>query len=1115
MSRNLTSWPASALLSISLACSTANANVTPGTWSPKGAQAGAQFGAAVTPVGDVNNDGYGDVLVGAPGHDNGQTDEGRVLLYLGSASGLSVTPSWIWESNQVGAEAGRALASAGDVNWDNYADFLIGAPLWDGPGGQDEGAVFVFYGSNNGPSGVPGATLLGGLAAAHFGAALSTAGDVDGDRYADVIVGAPDYAGREIGQGAAFVYLGSPSGITASPVFTVLGSGLNAHLGAAVSGAGDVNADAFADIVVGVPGATVGLHVAAGKALIYRGIAGGIGTALGTILGDADSMSTGSSVANAGDTNGDGYADVVIGSPGSAASLERRSGQADIYKGTASGFSSTPILTVLGTGAEERLGSTVACAGDVDGDGYADVLIGSERFPAPDVETGQFLLVSGARTGPVVESTLRGSEVGAGYAASIATTGDANGDGYAEILVGAPTFTGAGPSAQGAVFSYVGSASPPVLAGNTPLVASAPFTGYGTSLAILPWTESDPFPALLIGESLFGASQQGRAELRHAELGSIEAIPSHVYTGVGSTENLGAAVADAGDVNRDQWTDFLISSRGYTAAGNGAAGKVRLYLGGSAGPTVSPWVAEGDQVAEELGSSISGRGDVNGDGYHDVLVAAPAWDSPTAVDCGKVWFYPGGPSGLGAPAWSRSGATTGERFGQNVAMVGDLDADGYSDFAVGVQPASGSGRVEVYFGGPSGPSAAPAWTLVSSPPRSTFALPAGAGDFNGDGVSDLIVSSYSTNSDPKGMVFLYLGSRGRVAPARPYWTYVGLPNARTGAVAGGGDLNGDGLADVVVGEPGLSNGQADEGGLRIFFGRPTIQPTPDLTLESDIVGANLGDGIAPLADLNHDGFADVAAGAVGSGAIGSPGRVFVYFGGGEGAPWQVRQTEANLPLTDRWSPALLDHTGQFGFSLALRSPAGRARVSGEVEVKLQGTPFTGVANRSASLVTDTGTPSGAGSQVVSYDGQLAPFIATTSRWRARLSSFSPYFPRSRWTSLEARVGGEYDFRTGGTSTDVFGGVQASTHIERVLPNPARATSTVSFTLPARASALLDIHDLAGRHVRRLAREEFPAGRSAREWDGADDSGRRVSAGIYFVTLRVGSVVDHARILRLP
>jgi len=125
----------------------AYADLTPAAWNPVGFQDFELFGASVAPAGDVNRDGYGDVLVGAPGHSETQSGEGRVYLYLGGPNGLAASPAWAWSPGEELAAAGTCVAAAGDVNGDGVDDFLVGAPNWDSPFGFDAGGVFVFLGA--------------------------------------------------------------------------------------------------------------------------------------------------------------------------------------------------------------------------------------------------------------------------------------------------------------------------------------------------------------------------------------------------------------------------------------------------------------------------------------------------------------------------------------------------------------------------------------------------------------------------------------------------------------------------------------------------------------------------------------------------------------------------------------------------------------------------------------------------------------------------------------------------------------------------------------------------------------------------------------------------------
>ena len=154
-------------------------------------------------AGDVNGDGFADVIVGASGYDNGQTDEGRAFVYHGSAAGLATTAAWTAESDQANARFGSSVATAGDVNGDGFSDVIVGAYAYDN-GQTDEGRAFVYHGLGGGlsqrpPPGPRSRTRLG----AEFGFSVATAGDVNGDGYSDVIVGATSLRQRGDQRGAS------------------------------------------------------------------------------------------------------------------------------------------------------------------------------------------------------------------------------------------------------------------------------------------------------------------------------------------------------------------------------------------------------------------------------------------------------------------------------------------------------------------------------------------------------------------------------------------------------------------------------------------------------------------------------------------------------------------------------------------------------------------------------------------------------------------------------------------------------------------------------------------------------------------------------------------------
>ncbi|MCP3945187.1 integrin alpha, partial [Herbaspirillum sp.] len=208
-------------------------------WTAESNQASANFGNSVGTAGDVNNDGYADVIVGAWAYDNSESDEGGAFVYHGSASGLSASPDWTAESNQTSAFFGYSVSTAGDVNNDGYDDVIVGVLGFDN-GESDEGRAYVYYGSASGMDISEDWSAESNQASANFGWSVGTAGDVNSDGYADVIVGAYYYDNGESDEGRAYVYHGSASGLSAAPDWTAESNQASAFFGCSVGTAGDV-----------------------------------------------------------------------------------------------------------------------------------------------------------------------------------------------------------------------------------------------------------------------------------------------------------------------------------------------------------------------------------------------------------------------------------------------------------------------------------------------------------------------------------------------------------------------------------------------------------------------------------------------------------------------------------------------------------------------------------------------------------------------------------------------------------------------------------------------------------------------------------------------------------
>jgi len=1079
-------------------------------WAPKGGQAGAAFGASVAPAGDVNGDGWSDVLVGAPLFDNGQVDEGRAYLYLGGPTGLSASAAWTFESNQANAHAGAVVASAGDVNYDGYFDVLVAAPEYDRPGHADAGAVFVFYGSAQGLHAAPDDTLANDVTGALFGTSVGYAAYTNNDLYVDVVIGAPGFSNGQVNEGAVYVYNGGTLGFAAAPSFTFESNDAGARAGQAVGGGGDVNGDGYADVIVGEPGASTGGHAQAGRIIVLPGSSTGVTTAaIALVEGSQDSLAVGTGVASAGDVDADGYADVLVGVPGEGI-LGTRRGGFRCYRGTPSGLDPTPLFSISATFDQSRAGAAVATAGDIDGDGYADFAFGD---PNGFVQhQGWLTLFYGGRPNTAYGSFVGGTQTGSRFAAAVATAGDIDGDGMSELLVGAPDWSETGLTNEGAAFLFMGKPALPSSALNSPLLNNQGTTGMGSSLAILPQAGFGFYPTLLVGEPGYDVPTTDLGSVRRYD-GRISGFDTGNFTRItgGTGDGLfGQVVVNAGDVDHDGFPDFVVGSPFHTSGSITERGRVVLYRGTGIDWIESPWVAQGTQAEERYATAIAAGGDVNGDGYSDIAVGGYNYVVPPLA--GKVSVYYGGPAGPGSiPSWIKTGTTQYENYGYKVAML-DFDADGYSDLAVAAASVNAQPRVDIFYGGPGGLSANPAFSLSAiGPIVPTYASEvAGVGDFDGDGVDDLVVGAPEAPNG-EGTIYFYPGSRARSRPGSAQtltWTATGFGQAGAGtAIAGGGDLNGDGHADFVVGAPHASNGEATEGVLFLFRGHPgTGAIAPDTLYQSDVASRGLGTAIAPLADLNGDGYADIVASGIGA----NPDALYAFLGGGEGTYFMLGMNEACCGGIRKFAPAVMDSATQAGFAQMMRSAAGRTRVTAQVEMRIQGQPFSRLPTTEVYFLTDTFTPGPTGSQTGGSAYAVGLFPRVAYRVRGRSSLNSPYFPHTRWIAPDGRET-IYDFRTSGSVIGVFGPDGAPVaRLGRIAPNPARGAVQVAFELPGRVQLRLDVYDVRGRHVRSLAREL--AGSGARTWDGTDAQGRRVPPGLYFVELRSGDAVDRGRIV---
>jgi hypothetical protein len=797
--------------------------MTSPAWTAESDQANANFGLSVGTAGDVNGDGFSDVIVGAKYFDNGETNEGRAFVYHGSAGGLSVTANWTAEGDQAEAYFGNAVAAAGDVNGDGFGDVIVGAYGYDN-GESGEGRAFVFHGSASGLSPTPSWTAESDQDGAQFGYSVGTAGDVNGDGFSDVIVGADQYDNGLGDEGRAYVYHGSATGLSTAAWTAALGQA-SAHFGFAVGTAGDVNGDGFSDVIVGAFGYDNG-QTDEGGAFVYHGSSTGLVSTIAwhAESGQVGAF-FGWSVGTAGDFNGDGFADVIVGAL-SYDNGENSEGRVSVYYGSTSGLSTSAAWSRESNQAGCELGGSVGTAGDVNGDGFSDVIAGAYAFDNGQTNEGRAFVYFGlASGGPLTVWTAESDQGGGLLGVSVATAGDVNGDGFSDVIAGAYGYDN-GQTDEGRAFVYHGSAAGLTPFAAWTAEGNQVEARFGSSLAAAGDVNGDGYSDVILGAHGYdnGEIGEGRAFVYHGSATGLATSPAWTAEGDQANAQFGWSVASAGDVNGDGFSDVIIGAVTFSN-GESSEGRAFVYLGSPAGLAASPaWIAESDLAGAHFGVSVATAGDVNGDGYSDVIVGAETYNNGQANE-GRAFVYQGSAAGLATtPAWTAESDQAGAFFGRSVASAGDVNGDGYSDVAVGAyrydNPQGDEGRVFVYHGSASGLGTAN-WFAESNQLEAEFGRAvATAGDVNGDGYSDLIVGAprYDNGEEDEGRVYVYHGSAiGLSLPSQTLES--NIADADFGhAVAMAGDVNGDGYSDVLVDADTYGNPESNEGWAFLFYG---------------------------------------------------------------------------------------------------------------------------------------------------------------------------------------------------------------------------------------------------------------------------------------------------------
>jgi len=382
---------------------------------------------------------------------------------------------------------GWSVSDAGDVNGDGYGDIIVGA-FSNETGNGITGAAFIFYGGPE-PDDSPDVMLNGTLSGGLFARCVSSAGDVNGDGYDDVIVGSQK-------EGRAYLYFGGQD-MDSNPDLILTGAGYNDYFGFTVSDAGDVNNDGYGDVLVGAPWTICGVNYS-GSASLYLGGKYMDNVSDLTFNNWGEAGHYGASVSDAGDANGDGYDDIVIGEP-SNDDNGSNSGRAYLYLGGESPDNSTDLLLKSST-AYENLGTAVSSAGDVNSDGFADIIVGADHNSAGGSAAGRaYIYLGGESPDATADVTLTGKAFDY-FGRSLADAGDLNGDGYGDVVVGASNYD-AGPYGPGRVLAFFGG-SPMDSGADIVLNATSNATGYGVCVSGAGDFNGDKIPDFVTGEHL-------------------------------------------------------------------------------------------------------------------------------------------------------------------------------------------------------------------------------------------------------------------------------------------------------------------------------------------------------------------------------------------------------------------------------------------------------------------------------------------------------------------------------------------------------------------------------------------------------------------------------------
>ncbi len=743
------------------------------------------------------------------------------------------------EMNKVGhSHFGYMVHSAGDVNGDGYDDIIVGADKY-GNTHDFMGSAYLYYGGVQMDT-IPDLIFRGEQVDDKFGCSVASAGDVNGDGYDDIIIGARGvkYDGK------AYLYFGGAAMDTVADVVFYGHSNANDELewengyfAISVASAGDFNGDGYDDVLIGssdYENGNISYDRTGGVHLFYGG-ANMDATRDLLFVGENDGDKFGGSVASAGDVNNDGYLDIIVGAYGAD--------KAYIYLGGRNP-DTTPDLVLTDNDDSDyaEFGYTVSGAGDVNGDNYDDVIVGNYNT------TSAYIYYGGSTLDATADVNL--IYTGDRFGVSVSSAGDVNNDGYADVIVGDDFLWD--NNNVGHAYIYLGSSTMDNVM-DISFAQGVENSPFGFFVAYAGDINNDGYSDVIVGEG-DDTYSPGSA---YVYLGgqSMDNYTDAHLTGEGTGNTFGYKL-DSGDFNGDGFPDIVVRAPSY----NNGNGRYYIYFGGVNADSIADVIIHG-------AGNMSSAGDVNNDGYDDLLVANPNANNYK----GEVYLYYGGNPMDTQFDFVFKGTANYEYFGTALSDAGDVNGDGYDDIII-----NGGIYVNIYFGGET-LSLTPDVHLTESSVDNFGSQVSNAGDVNGDGYDDIMVSGKNYGANHLGRVMIYFGGASMDATydiglsGQQGYDYFGY------ALSSAGDINGDGYDDIIIGAKNYSAGRA-----YIYYGGATMSTAADVIIDPNESSVDsYGGVVSGIGDINQDGYDDFLVSGyihIDSHHTGM-GKAYIYYGG--------------------------------------------------------------------------------------------------------------------------------------------------------------------------------------------------------------------------------------------